>query len=256
AESQVEALYQLMTGEGILPYVAPSAGCPRGGLGYACFRPDSLPVVLVFTDNESHNGPGGDNPYAAGAFPEEGRPHTYLEARRELLARDAVVMGFDSGAGAARGHLERLALDTGAVAGGRPLVFNIGTQGENLGTSVVDAIQTFAGTLIQDIDAQFFDADPGDGVDARGFVEAIVPVAADPPSGVASIETETATFRGAQAGTLLRWVLVLQNDAVVPGPSARRFTLEVRFRGDGRRRLRSVLVDIAIPGADGQGCEA
>ncbi|MFT5359119.1 MAG: hypothetical protein ACI9KE_006362, partial [Polyangiales bacterium] len=80
-ESQVEALYQLATGEGIGRYVPRSAGCSRGGEGYACTRPDSLPVVLLFTDNASHNGPSGANPYIGIPGP---RPHTYAQAVNAL----------------------------------------------------------------------------------------------------------------------------------------------------------------------------
>ena len=119
AESQVEALYQLTTGEGLPPYVPPSAGCPRGGQGYACVRPDALPVILLFTDNEFHNGPRGANPYVGfrGNI-----PHTYADAVRVLQATGSLVIGFDSGAGAATGHLNAVARDTDAVVSGEPSV--------------------------------------------------------------------------------------------------------------------------------------
>ncbi|MBC7172927.1 MAG: VWA domain-containing protein, partial [Polyangiaceae bacterium] len=121
-ESQVEALYQLATGEGLSPYVSPSLGCPAGGLGYACLRSDALPVILLFTDAEMHNGPGGANPYEPSILGVS--PHTFAEAISALDALGAKVIGFDSGDGAGRPHLRAVALGTGTLDGrGQPLVF-------------------------------------------------------------------------------------------------------------------------------------
>lgn len=253
-ESLVEGLYQLATGEGIGRYVPRSAGCSRGGEGYACTRPDSLPVVLLFTDNASHNGPGGVNRYSSDRIT-DAVPHTYNQTVEALGRNGTVVIGFDSGGGTGGAHLRSIARDTGAIAGGEPLVYEIGARGERLGTSVVDAIQTFASTVIQDVDAEFFDPRPGDGVPILDIVEGIVPLSASPMSGIERIDEERGSFIGARAGTILRWRVVLRNDAIMPGPTAQRFTVEVRFRGDGRRFIERVLVDIVIPSVDGFGCE-
>lgn len=56
------ALYSLATGEGHFfgvdrPGVLPRVGCPAGGWGYPCFRPDAIPIVVMFTDSPMHNGP-------------------------------------------------------------------------------------------------------------------------------------------------------------------------------------------------------
>lgn len=256
-ESQVEALYQLMTGEGFPMYgVPPSAGCPGGGSGYACFRRDALPVVLLFTDAAFHNGPGGTNPYDSPRLSPP--PHTYAQAVSVLQAQGAVVIGFDSGGGAPRANLQTVARDTGAVAGGQPLVYDIGEAGQRLGTAVIDAIETFAGTVIQDIDAIVSDPRPRDGVDVLEFIEGVVPVRATPAAGVEGIDLEGGRFIGARAGTQLDWQLVVRNDVFVPGPEPQRFEVEVIFRGlrgDTTRRLNSVIVTIVVPGTDGSGCD-
>src|SRR5688500_9256551 len=80
-ESQVEALYQVATGAGLGSYVPPSFGCPSGGVGYPCFRPEALPVVLLFTDAPFHSGPGGSNPYTCTPTPP---PHDYSDAVEAL----------------------------------------------------------------------------------------------------------------------------------------------------------------------------
>ncbi len=250
-ESQVEALYQLATGEGFAGFIPPAFGCPRGGVGYACMRVDALPVVLLFTDAEMHNGPGGRNPYMRITPP----PHTYGQMVDEINAIGTRVIGFDSGNGAAGRDLRQVARDTSAVDGsGDELVFDIGRRGERLGTGVVDAIRAFASSAIFDIDAFPSDPDPGDGVDVTEFVEAITPVSARPMSGVESIDVELGVFRRAVAGTTLTFQVVLRADVLMPRPEPQTFVVDIVFRGDGRTALSRRPVQIVIPGEDGSGC--
>ena len=254
-ESQVEALYQLISGEGLGSWVAASVGCPRGGFGFACMRTDSMPVVLLFTDAPFHNGPAAPGPDDAHVYSDiTPAPHTYSQMISELSDRGVRVIGFDSGEGVASSHLDRLARDTGTLAGSDPLVYQIGQRGQRLSDSVVGAIQTFAGTVEQDIDASLADPNPRDAIDPRDFVDSLEALRADPADGVAAIEG--AAFIDALAGTRLTWRLTVRNDAIVPGPTAQSFRLEVRFRGDGRRSLGTRTVDIVVPGEDGSGCES
>lgn len=254
-ESQVEALYQTATGEGIGSYVPPSFGCPTGGVGYPCFRPDALSVIVLFTDAPFHNGPGGSEPYslACTILPS---PHTYDDAVRVLNALDARVMGIYSGPGEGRSDLVAIAQDTDSVrADGTPLVFDIGQRGDGLSQSVVNAIRTLANVIRFDVDTILVDPEPGDGVDPTEFVEAVVPLRASPMENIEGIDPDTGTFLGVLAGTRVVFELRLVGGAVVPGPEPQRFLLEIVFRGDGRTRLGSRVVQIVIPGADGTGCE-
>ena len=249
-ESQVEALYQLATGEGISPYVEPSSGCPGGGFGYACNRPDAVPTVLLFTDDVFHNGPGGSEPYT-----NVSRTHRYNETVSALVARNMRVIGFDSGTGRATANLRRIADDTQAVdTAGNPLVYSIGQNGAGLSDNVIDALRTFASSAIFDVDTVLSDADPADGVDVRAFVDKVTPKAATPMSGIDRIDEENGAFIGARAGTTLEFTLTLMNDVVVPGDTARTFLLRIVFRGDMTAQLGSELVELVIPGADGSGC--
>ncbi|MBX3246771.1 MAG: VWA domain-containing protein [Myxococcales bacterium] len=56
-ESQTQALYAVATGQGQGTYLPTGPTCPAGRFGYPCFRPDSIPVVILFTDAPAHNGP-------------------------------------------------------------------------------------------------------------------------------------------------------------------------------------------------------
>jgi predicted small lipoprotein YifL len=252
-EAQVEALYQIATGEGIGAYVAPSQGCPSGGIGYPCFREDAVPVVLIFTDAPFHNGPGGSEPYSAadacpGIVP---APHTYSQAVAQLNALGVHVIGLYSGPGGGAGwrDLRRLATDTGAIAGSDPLVFDIGPRGERLSESVVQAIETLAQVLTFDtIDTVLVDPDHTDGVDPRDFIERVVPIRAEPMSGVQEIDTAAGVFRGVQTGTTVTFELQVKPGISLPGPGPHRFLLEIVFRGDMRTRLGSTTVEIVIGG--------
>lgn len=253
-ESQVEAVYQLATGDGIGSYVPPSVGCPGRGIGYACVRRDALPVILLFTDAPMHNGPTGAflyDPSRLGV-----NPHTYAQALAAVRAIDARVIGFDSGAGAGRPDLIAFARDTDTLdESGRPLVYDIGVTGESLGREVVAAVRTFAGSLVQDVDAIARDPVSGDGVDVLMFIEAVRPLSASPMSGIGSIDVANGIFRDVQAGTELTFQITIRAGSVVPGPMPQRYLVEIVFRGNGRTRLASRLIEIVIPAQDGQGCE-
>jgi cysteine-rich repeat protein len=63
-EADMVALYSLLTGEGQMfghrSVSVPErlgAGCPADTFGYPCFRKDSIPIVVLFTDDPMHNGP-------------------------------------------------------------------------------------------------------------------------------------------------------------------------------------------------------
>lgn len=251
-ESQVEGLFQSATGEGLAGFVDPSRGCPAGGFGYPCFRTDALPIIFLFTDAPFHNGPTGENEYSGISPP----PHTYVQARDALTANGIRVIGFNSGSGSAARDLNAIARDTGAVrADGSPLVFDIGSAGTSLDNSVINAIRTFADSVVfETIDAVLRDPDPGDGIDPLRIVAGIVPLRAEPMSGIDSIDFEANVFRGVRSGTTVVFQLVIRTDAFVPGPEPQRIRIEVIFRGEGRTFLGSQIVEIVIPAADGEGC--
>ncbi len=250
-ESQTEALYQIATGEGYLPYVEASFGCPHAGFGYPCFRLDALPVVLHFTDAPMHNGPNPAHDYTDRLL---GGAHGYGATIDQLTSHGIRVIGFDSGEGAGSDDLRAVARATGALdVDRRPLVYDIGNRGQNLGTGVIEAMQQFAQGVVLDIDADVADPDPDDAIDVTRFVEGLVPVRAEPMDGVESIDVEAGVFRRVRAGTRVIFQLRLRNGVVVPGTEPLRLRLEVIFRGDGTP-LATQIVEVVIPAADGRGC--
>lgn len=59
-ESQTQALWAIASGGGLGSYLS-SRTCSAGRWGYPCFRPGTIPIVILFTDAPFHNGPNGNN---------------------------------------------------------------------------------------------------------------------------------------------------------------------------------------------------
>ncbi|MCC6873722.1 MAG: hypothetical protein IT378_05365, partial [Sandaracinaceae bacterium] len=105
--SSNEALYLAATGEGFQPWLGPQS-CPGipdemgRRYGYPCFRPGSLPIMVVMTDTSSKNGPltsgvsGGTYDPAGFTMSPRG-PHTYTETLAALNGIGARVIGILSG---------------------------------------------------------------------------------------------------------------------------------------------------------------
>lgn len=73
-EANSQALYSMASGLGLnlfgTQYNNNRTGCPAGRWGYPCFRPNVIPIVILITDAESHNGPTGLNYRRSVALPE------------------------------------------------------------------------------------------------------------------------------------------------------------------------------------------
>ena len=255
-ESQLEALYQTATGEGVGEFVEPSLGCPGGGFGAPCFRDDAQPVVLLFTDAPFHNGPSDpDLDYEFGLIDPE--PHSYRETVEVLTDNHIRVIGMWSGDRAWRRDLSTVVGDTGTLdRSGEPLVFDIGKRGQDLGTGVVDSLVELAAASVFDVRADAVDPEPFDGVDVTDFVKQIVPVRAQPMSNVSGIDEDTSSFLGVIAGTTVVFQVTLKAEGAVRLDRPQRFDLIVRFIGDGRTFLGEQPIELVIPSLDGEGCGA
>lgn len=258
-EAMVEALYQVGTGEGYAPWISPRSPCPAPGrLGYPCFRPNAQSIVVLIADAPSHNGPTADRQYQPPAFTARGAaggPHTYNEAIQALNNIRARVIGISSGVEpySGRRDLERIAMETNAVSlAGTPLVFDIGSDGRDLDTRVVSAIQTFTRQVRFDASARIVDVDPER--PASALVRAIRPAFASPQSGIQGQDGNA--FLGVIPGTRLTFTIEIQNTTIPRGPLPQRIPARVQFLGDGRPNLGTRDITIVIPAESGEGCNA
>jgi hypothetical protein len=245
-EGDVEALYQVATGEGLDHWVPRAGGCPSIGTGYACFRPGAEQVIILITDAPFHNGPGGSNPYARAQFAPYGVPHTYdqmVTALRERL--HARVIGINSGVAPfwGRDDLVHLATDTGAVDDhGQPLVYDINPDGSGLSEQVVSSVRDFTQQVLLNVSAQAVDIDGSGGA---SLVTAVVPQSASPMSNVQRIQD--GTFWGVVPGTHLSFGLEIDRSRITPSSQEQRFMVRVQFLSDGRPTLGYRDVEIVIP---------
>ncbi len=70
-EAGSQALFSVATGQGLGDFVPNRAPCPGAEVGYPCFRPDVMRLVLNITDAEMYNGPAGP-PYPMFMSPRPG----------------------------------------------------------------------------------------------------------------------------------------------------------------------------------------
>jgi hypothetical protein len=249
-ESYVPALWSTATGMGLSWPTGsiPGQTCPvipdEDGtrVGYPCFRPGALPIVLFFGDNEFHNGPGGSEAYSFDA-------PTYTEAVDALNDIGARVIGVDSGS--ARPEFEQVATATGAVrADGTPLVFDIASDGTGLDSTVVSAVAELVGGTPQDVTTRTENV-PGnpDDFDATAFIEAIVPFEGYTPSGGPGGygSKDATTFYEVIPGTTVEFTIDFYNGVRMPADVAQIFQARIIVVGNDVTDLDARNVYIVVP---------
>ena len=253
-EAAIEGLFQVTTGEGLSPWIDAALGCPGGGTGGACFRRDAFRVVMLVTDAPMHNGPPGIAPIEPYTFTPP--PHTYEDAVDAVSRADVTVLGLgasDPFRESPFPHLRALCRDTGSVDGdGNPLVFDIGSGGDRIGTEIVAALRRLAEGVPLDVDASVEDR-PGDGVDSLTVIRGIRPLSADPMDAIGG--TTDTGFTDVRPGTLLTFEITVDASELPPSTERREFPAQVVFRESGRTRIESRDILVVVPGDDGSGCE-
>ena len=223
------------------------AGCLEGNFGYPCFRPYSLPIILVFTDAPFHNGPTGLEPYAGHPSP------NWTEAMAALNEIGAAVLGFSSsGYAESRSHddLEATAVATGAVRDdGTPLVWDLQSSGLGLDDAVVESIADLSSQIARDVTTAVEESPRvDDGIDAADFITRIVPTTAAPADGIRRMDQTT--FYGVQAGTTLTFGISFYNDFVPHEDEPQVFTARIVVLGDGTARVDDRRVIVLVPPRD------
>ncbi|MFK7991279.1 MAG: hypothetical protein AB8I08_35010 [Sandaracinaceae bacterium] len=262
-ESASEALFQTATGMGAnwtfsaggAPFNLPRQNCPAvldetgRRRGYPCFRPDSLPIVVLVTDAAFHNGDGGSNPYT-GISP---TPATFDAAVASLEGIGARFVGVSVDSGPL-GDLEEVARQTGSLdaAGGLPLVYP--AAGGAVSDAIIEGIETLAGRTPQDVDTlvENVDGNP-DAFDARLFIKAVTPLEgfngaiSGPMPGVTYASKDETTFFEVIPGTLVDFEVRFLNDVRPPAQTAQIFRATIIVRGNRVARLDARQVYIVVP---------
>ena len=276
-EAQVEALYQTATGEGgdwtttipgggllggLSRYTLPPKTCPsvpdETGVrrGYPCFRPESLPIVVLVTDIEWHNGytDGAHWPYSLIAP----APHTLPQAAAALSGIGGRYLGIAVGdtepVAYWRMDHEAVALATGSVdETGAPLVYN--ALSGTVSDAILTGIETLALRTPEDVgtNTENVAGNPGD-TDATLFIKAIAPVEGygphgeyGPLPGVTYVRKDDTVFYGVTPGTQVDFAIDFYNDVVPPPATAQIYRARVVVLGNRVARLSERQVYIIVP---------
>jgi hypothetical protein len=286
AESQTEALYQIVTGEGNMwtgpggIYTMPRyvGDCLDTGWGAPCFRDAALPIIILFTDICSHEDPPGgpacDGPYA-GIAPDPADWPTMIAA---LNARGAKFIGVNANSFGGRcstmvgpgdayspcWFLKRTAEETGSVdLDGSPLVYDLPNDASlsTFSDTIVGAVETLATRVPLDITTSLRDdASDAFSVDATRFVKRRRPACTGAPGddgcwmeppGVthdqAVAAIDTSTFFGVIPGTQVDFNITFQNDFHEGGDEIRIFIAYIDVSGGGTTVLDTRQVYIVVP---------
>jgi hypothetical protein len=269
-ESCVEGLWQTATGAGGDwtfafggTYSIPRRECPASPdersprRGYPCFRPGSLPIIVMVNDFDWHNG-GADGlhyPYMSIAPAPHGLPDV-ASAFNDLGARYVGVpvpttgtVDMPTAPRTWRTDHDALAMMTGSVdASGQPLVFPADTMG-HVGSQVVQAIETLALHTPMDVTTEADDWQPNpDGVDATQFVKSITAFEGyGPGPGEGYDHHDDTTFYAVVPGTTLRFDVDFWNDFRMPTDTAQVFRAKIAVIGNRSARLDERNVYIIVP---------
>jgi hypothetical protein len=274
-ESQVEAMFQTTSGAGgtwgfgDASWSLPERRCPeypdepRDRIGYPCFRPGALPIVVLVSDVVWHNGPGSVPLCSDGTFATDGRcayagitpsPHSFNQAATDMNRIGARFIGVAVNGGG-REEMEEMARRTGSVdGGGMPLVYD--ASGGTVSSAIIDGIGTLIGGTPQDVNTRTEDVpgNPG-GVDATRFIKMIVPQtgcnastgACGPMPGITYESQDTTTFYEVIPGTRVTFDVDFYNDFVPPPPTAQIYRALIIVVGNGVAELDSRQVYIVVP---------
>jgi hypothetical protein len=262
AESQVPAMWATATGGALEGYLAAQTSCPAGYIGYPCFRPGAVPIIVIITDSPFHNGPSGYDSYA-GISP---APPDYATTVTALNDIHAKVLPISTSGGTtgdiAYQHAQQIATDTGAVTIDGPLVIVGAIDGSGIGTNVVDAVGILANGVPMDMSVVARD-DPSDSVDATVFIDRIEPNTTggiedpmDPTvicvGGLTTADNNTDgyadTFIDVLPGTPICFdIIPKQNDTVPPATEPIIYTAYIDVIGDGITVLDTREVYFLVP---------
>jgi hypothetical protein len=142
---------------------------------------------------------------------------------------------------------------TGSVDGsGGPLVYD--AAGGAVSDAIIEGISALIGGTPQDVTTttENVEGNPG-GIDARGFIKAIVPVEGyrdgvpGPNPGVSYTSLDTTTFYGVVPGTLVDFEVDFHNDFVPPPLTSQIYRAVIVVIGNGVARLDERQVYIVVP---------
>ena len=262
-EAMVPAMHALISGFGTPGYggtatrmMDPVRDCAANPdsptpYGWACFLPGRVPIIVLFSDADWHNGPTMPGNYY-GSVPMAAQ---YSQLVTEMTAHGAYFVGIDVGRGATHANSLQLAMTTMTVdSSGNPIAF----QGapSTIAAAVVNAISTIAGQSRQDITTHT----TGDPTEMRlaaphttaDFIKAVTPARGIPDMPTGYDHHDMTTFFGVLPSTQVVFTVDFYNDFQPGGSAAQVFRATIHVLGRASSEVDHRDVFIVVP-ADGGG---
>jgi hypothetical protein len=262
-QPSTQYLYALATGD-LPPFlgwgnVTPTSWTciPPGDVGWPCFRPDAMPIIVQFSDSDFSDAISSCTP-----------SYNHDQAITALSDIGAKYIGVNSGSGTYSAHADMVVIATGTGSvdvTGSPIVFDISSDGTGLGAQVVDAIEILAHQVPVEVTFHVRD-DPSDLVDTESeFMDYIEPSVAggwpdprDPTvicvSGLTvaderpPLDGRPDTFTSVLPGTPVCFdIYVKQNWTVPATPEPQTFLAEIDVMADGLTVLDTRDVYFLVP---------
>ena len=232
-------------------WTLPPANCPAipddpaPRIGYPCFRAGALPIFVMVTDVQMHDGPMGMEPYT-NISP---RPPVFDVAMSAVTSIGARFVGVAVDGGG-RADMEEVARRTGTIdMAGAPLVLN--ASGGAVSDSIIDAIGTLVGGVVQDVSTRLENVpgNPGD-TDATGFIKRVTPLEGyrEGIAGAGYASKDETTFYQVIPGTRVEFEVEFYNDFRVPATEAAEIhRARIIVIGNGVAELDAREVYIIVP---------
>jgi hypothetical protein len=262
--SGVEALFQTATAAGGSwshegeSHALPSRTCPSvvgessPRVGYPCFRPGALPIVVMTGDYHWHNNQQGNYTYT-GIHP---HPATFDQSASALDAIGARYIGvWQSHEGSA--SVEEMARRTGSVnADGLPLSYI--RPSSQMTDGILEGLETLLEETPQNVTSATEAVQP-EGFDVSALIESIEPIEGrrdeveGPNPGVTYTDLDDSTFYGVIPGTELELAVQLRNGVLPSGESAQILHGRIHILGHGGAWIDTRQVYVIVPPADAEG---
>jgi len=219
-EAQVAAMHSLLSGYGIPEYggtatrmsTAADCGGDATSFGWGCFRPGRVPIIVLFSDADWHNGTAMPTGQFYSRAP---RAATWTQLVAEFRRREAYFIGIDVSAARTYNNAIALARDSRTLDGaGMPIAFR--GSPSSVAANVISAVTTLAQGTRQDVTRRGV-GDPMETRLAAGrrtdeFMQRIVPLRGTPAAPTGFDRFDATTFYNVSPSTVVTFEVTFFND--------------------------------------------
>lgn len=241
-------------------YDFPKMDCTgqEGSIGGACFRPKSMPIFILITDEAFKECPkiGSEGAYASCRW-SVGEPINTPEAVAAMNGIGAKFIGVDSGfddngnlTNDCKDDFTLIAEETGSLdKNGQPFISHTANaNGSGMSDQIAQAVVSLTTYIDMDVTTGSMSDEQCDGISAAKFVQSSTTVKAEPADGVSG--SDTTTFFSVKQGTIVWFDVRFYNDFCKnTAPVPMQYQALVTVLGNGSY-LSSRLVTVIVPASD------